>query len=528
MAGRPLIYYSVSACLQTPAIDRVVVSTDDEEVALFARRFGAHVLLRPSDLAGDTTTLDPVIEHALTTCENDTGSQFEIVVTVQPTSPLIGQREIGSALRKLQDDGLDTVLSVVDDRHLCWTEIDGKPSPEYSERVNRQFLPPRFRETGAIIACRSEVLRATGSRVGKKVGLVEVEQEKSFDIDTVSDFLLCENLLLRKRVLFHIMGNQTVGLGHAYRSLMLANELVGHKLAFLCTEEHRLAADLIAERNFPVTVCAMGDVMREIEAYAPHLVINDILDTDASFICELKQRGIGVVNFEDLGSGMEHADLVVNALYPPSKPMPNVRWGPEYFCLRDEFLHQGERLPAKGKGYVLLCFGGVDEGNLSSRVLEVIYPECRNHNLAVTVVLGQGYLHRNELDATIARLRAEDVEVVTGTPAISEYMLGAEFAITSGGRTVFELAALCKPTIVICQNERETTHSFGQDRAGVLNLGHRADVSDNAVREAFVQLATNESLRAGMCQSLAKTDLTGGKSRVMALIRELLEATDVR
>lgn len=527
MAGRPLIYYSVSACLRTPEIDRVVVSTDDEEIALFARRFGADVLIRPPDLAGDAITLDPVIEHALSACEVESSSHFDVLVTVQPTSPLVGQREIGAALRKLQEQDLDTVLSVVDDRHLCWTERDGMPVPEYSERVNRQFLPPRFRETGAIIACRSDLVRSTGSRIGEKVGLVVVEQEKSFDIDTVSDFLLCENLLLRKRVLFHVVGNQTVGLGHVYRSLMLANELVGHKLAFLCTEEHQLAADLIAQRNYPVIVCSADDVMREIDGYLPNLVINDILDTDARFVRELKRRGIGVVNFEDLGSGIEHADLVVNALYPPSAPLPNVRSGPEYFCLRDEFLHRGSGSRAGERNYVLLCFGGVDEGNLSTRVLEIIYPDCREHNLTVTIVLGQGYLHRDALNTTIAALEADDIVLVTGTPAISEYMLGAEFAITSGGRTVFELAALCKPTIVICQNERETTHSFGHEQAGVLYLGHRDEVSDDVIRESFQRLATSASLRDEMCWALARTDFTKGKSRVMALIREVLDSTHV-
>lgn len=526
MAGKPLIYYSISACLNTREIDQVSVTTDDEEIALFARRFGAHVIMRPAQLAADSTTLDPVIRHAHSVCEEEFAALFGIIITVQPTSPLINEKYIGGALEMLVEEELDTVLSVVDDRHLRWTIQEGKRIPEYHARVNRQFLPPSFRETGAIIACRSEVLCETGSRIGSKVGLLEIEQEKSFDIDTISDFMICENLLLRKRILFRVIGNQSVGMGHVYRALMLANELVAHNLMFLCTEEHTLASDFIAERNFNVKVCSVGTIVQEIKAYEPDLVINDILDTEAEYICKLKDNNIPVINFEDIGSGIEYADVVINALYPPSKPLANVKSGADYFCLRDEFIHRGPASTEHSQNNVLLCFGGVDEGNLSLRVLNAIYPECKRLNVDLTIILGMGYMHLSVLEEALSHMENGRIELVTATSAISDYMQRAMFAFTSGGRTVFELASMCTPTIVICQNDRELTHSFGSRNVGVINLGHRIQVSDHAIVNSFRRLATQPGLRDDMARDLAKNDFSGGKSRVMSLIRMILETSD--
>ena len=100
------------------------------------------------------------------------------------------------------------------------------------------------------------------------------------------------------------------------------------------------------------------------------------------------------------------------------------------------------------------------------------------------------------------------------------------FAFTSGGRTVFELASMCTPTIVICQNDRELTHSFGSRNVGVINLGHRIQVSDHAIVNSFRRLATQPGLRDDMARDLAKNDFSGGKSRVMSLIRMILETSD--
>ena len=95
-------------------IDVVVVSTDDDEIAVMAERFGAQVLLRDPRLADDKVPLDPVIENVVSTYEDLNNCKFEYVVTVQPTSPLVTPDDIDLVVTKLISDSSDTAQTVVE------------------------------------------------------------------------------------------------------------------------------------------------------------------------------------------------------------------------------------------------------------------------------------------------------------------------------------------------------------------------------------------------------------------------------
>ena len=525
LAGKPLIYYSIRACLGAKSVSRVVVTTDDEEIALMASRFGAEVVMRPATLAGDAITLDPVIEHAVREVSETKTLDWDYVLTVQPTSPLITGFDIDQAMRKFVDSGCDTVLSVVDDRHLCWTVENGKPVPEYGRRVNRQELKPRFRETGAMIACRARVLER-GSRIGQLVSLHEMAPDKSLDIDTISDFYLCESLLRRKKIAFVVCGDSTTGTGHVFRAVTLANEMVCNEVEFVVSEKDDLAAAHIDRHNYRLHQVPTGQLLNTLKSIQPDLVINDILDTAIGYVKSLKESGFKVVNFEDLGSGTKAADLVVNALYPMQGASARVLSGPDYFCLRDEFLHIQLPKPRERVENVLLCFGGVDEGNLTCRTLAAISATCASREIGVTIVLGPGYRSAEKLEKLTSRLNLSRVEVVKSTSRISDFMAGADVAVTSGGRTVFELAALAVPTIVICQNDREMTHRFATEAHGITNLGHRDAVTEQTIRSAFEEIVSDGRRRQEMRKRVAAFDLRGGKKRVTELIQALLEHED--
>jgi CMP-N-acetylneuraminic acid synthetase/spore coat polysaccharide biosynthesis predicted glycosyltransferase SpsG len=521
LAGKPLIWYAIRACLAAKAMTRVVVSTDDEEIALFAERFGARVVRRPTALAADDVTLDPVIIHATRQCEQAWGESYDVVVTVQPTCPLLGAADLESAIRIFAESNVDTVLSVVDDRHLYWTVKDGTPVPAYAARVNRQQLPPSFRETGAIIACRRAQIER-GGRIGSRVALYEMPPERSLDIDTPVDFFLCESILLRKRIVFAVVGSPALGLGHAYRAVTLAHELVRHAVSFVCPRSSELAIEYIKRHNYPVEVCDSSALLDTVLALQPDLVINDILDTDAQYVKSLKSSGARVINFEDLGGGGRHADLVVNALYPHPSPLEHVLVGADYFCLRDEFLHLPVIDKSRQRRSVLVSFGGVDEGDLTARVLRLLTPLCRERNVDIDVVTGPGYGHHSALTELAAQLAYAGLHIVPVTQRISDYMCRAELAVTSGGRTVLELAALRVPTIVICQNRREMTHVFASAAEGILNLGYRGDVSDAQIAAALTRLLDDGKARQEMRAHLERCDFTQGKRRVIERIEAVL------
>lgn len=524
MAGMPLIYYSIKACLDANGVDHTIVSTDDEEIALFAQRFGAEVLMRDNELANDAATLDPVIAHAVDVYESQSSIKIDTVLTVQPTSPLVAAQDIDSALEQLASTRSDTIISAVEDKHLCWKKNDnGEITPDYSKRVNRQQLPDKYKETGAIVACKREIIN-TGSRIGENISLYIMDHDKSHDIDTLSDFYLCESLLKRKKIAFVVKGNKEIGLGHAYRSVMLANELVRNEIHFFLSDEDELAAGYITKHNYPTTIIRQNDLLKTVLAWQPDLVINDILDTELSYISELKDNKIKIVNFEDLGEGIKQADLVVNALYPTALPYSHVVNDYGYFCLRDEFLHPPKKEKTDEVKNVLLCFGGVDEGNLTLHSLKAIGSYCKEKNIAITVILGMGYSYQHDLDKLLQESELlSTVDIVKTTTRISDYMAKADLAITSGGRTVFELSAMKVPTMVICQNQRELTHKFATSDSGVINLGYRLDVSEHQIYTVFVSAVENKDMRKLMLEKASTLDLTKGKKRVISMIEALME-----
>lgn len=522
LCGKPLIAYAINAAKAVKNNPRIVVSTDDDEIELFARRLGADVIRRPNKLATDTVTIDPVIVYTTDKAEQEWNEEYSTVITVQPTSPLVNSHDIEATIELFAgDECVETIISAVDDRHLRWQSVGDNIVPNYEKRVNRQQLPPVYRETGAIIACKRRLLE-TGSRIGAKVNLYLMPEERSVDIDTLRDFWLCEQILTRKRIVISAIGNRETGLGHAFRAIMLANELVNFEIAFVCEEDDDLAREHIERHNYPVHVCANGARLKTILALKPDLVINDLLDTSADYILALKKAGPAVVNFEDMGLGAEVADLVFNALYPYQLPNDHILAGPRYFCLRDEFLHLPERQEKREVKRVLITFGGVDEGNLTTRVLAAVGKDLLDAGIAIDVVLGPGFSHAAELQAVYDQLNAEALSIIPATQRISDYMLAADVAITSAGRTVLELASLKVLIITICQNERETTHSFASSENGIINLGLRSAVSDQKIAETTKKVVSDGELRAAMRRKQAKLNLTGGKKLVVGHIVSLL------
>lgn len=521
LAGVPMIQYSIAAAISCNKVCRVVVTTDDEEIAVVAEKLGASVIRRPESLANDTATLDPVIVHAVKKSEESFHERYDFVITVQPTSPLIKSEDIEKGINLLMSTEADTVISVVDDRHLNWTIIAGKAKKLYQERLNRQQLLPNYRETGAVIGCRRSQIEK-GTRIGERIELLEIEKERSFDIDSVSDLILCEAILQRKRVIFVVAGYPEIGLGHAYRALMLASEFVVFEIYFVCQESSQMAAEIIAERNYKVELCLDGELLSKIAELKPDLVINDILDTSEDYIHAIKKLGAKVVNFEDIGAGSYCADLVVNALYPGQIPSENYLVGHEYFCLRDEFLLSKPKLFTKEVKRILITFGGVDEKNITCRVLSLILPLCVSKGMSIDVVVGPGFSHFDELKKIKNGAPSMDIQIIRGTSRISDFMLSADLAFTSGGRTVYEMASLQVPMIVVCQNLRETTHTFASSENGIVNLGFSGMVSDEDILCAFEKLLNDSAVRRVMHKKLGDLDLRHGRDRVISKIKSLL------
>jgi CMP-N-acetylneuraminic acid synthetase len=193
LAGRPLIAYSLDAARRTTLVTRVVVSTDDPEIAEAARAAGADVpFLRPAELAGDMTPTEPVLQHALAYVEEHDKQTVDIVLFLQPTDVFRSGGIVDRCIQRLVDDAtLDTCFAGYPTHKNFWRRQEGEwtrlaADLSYGPRQTREHL---YREhTGIACASRAAVIRA-GRRVGNRVDIVPYADDAVF-IDIESEFTL--------------------------------------------------------------------------------------------------------------------------------------------------------------------------------------------------------------------------------------------------------------------------------------------------------------------------------------------------
>ena len=199
--GKPLIAYSIEQAALAQTLTRVIVSTDDKEIAQVAKAWGGDVpFLRPAHLAQDDTPMLPVLLHALEYAEQDDGMQYSAVVILQPTSPLRTADDIDRSVRTLLSTGADTVVTIcqVDklSHPLLVQRIDTQDGnrlypfwtgPEYERfsHANREELPPVVRLNAAVYAVRRETLVRENKAIGSDVRAVWMAVSRSIDIDTL-------------------------------------------------------------------------------------------------------------------------------------------------------------------------------------------------------------------------------------------------------------------------------------------------------------------------------------------------------
>ncbi len=207
LLGKPLIAWTIEQALSSEYIDRVIVSTEDEEIAEISKKFGAEVpFIRSRELASDNAEQIDVIIHAINRLEMN-NDFHDLVILLQPTSPLRTSKDIDSSVELLSLKNAKAIVSVCEvEHHPYWTNIlpsDGCMEnflrPEIINK-NRQELPVFFRLNGAVYLAYSDYLKAQRKFFGKKTFAYLMPRERSVDIDTDIDFRLAE-ILMSKRVL---------------------------------------------------------------------------------------------------------------------------------------------------------------------------------------------------------------------------------------------------------------------------------------------------------------------------------------
>ncbi len=200
LAGKPLIAYTIEAAKQCALINRVVVSTDDEEIAEVSRNYGAEVpFIRPSELATDYASTESVLKHAVEWLEKNKGYQVDIMVFLQSTDIFRKKYMIEEVVKNLLDDeSIDSSFVVYPEHKNYWRKV-GEDYIRIDERghVSRQLKEKIYREdTGLACATRGWIIKE-GRRIGNKVVPVFNEDHTSFiDIHDEFDLWLAERILM--------------------------------------------------------------------------------------------------------------------------------------------------------------------------------------------------------------------------------------------------------------------------------------------------------------------------------------------
>lgn len=195
LCGKPLIAYTIEAALKSRYIDRVIVSTDSRKIAKISEAFGAEApFLRPAYLAEDTTHTPPVIEHAVRFIEKQ-DFRADLVVTLQPTSPLRNFEQIDEAVELMYRSHSDSVISVKPSDYPPYWIVKikrNKVIPFVNDgidyfRKERQQLPKTYQINGAIYVTRRDVLLKKKIIASDNCGVIVMDEKTSLDVDTGAD-----------------------------------------------------------------------------------------------------------------------------------------------------------------------------------------------------------------------------------------------------------------------------------------------------------------------------------------------------
>jgi CMP-N,N'-diacetyllegionaminic acid synthase len=204
VAGKPLLAWTIMQALASTSIERVFVSTDDDAIANVASAYGAEVIARPLELAGDKASSESAILHAVTVIERDYNMPVSTIVFLQATSPLRKPQDIDRAIKLFFQEGADSLISVTraDDLTL-WESRDGRWNSvnfDYRNRGMRQDRPTQFIENGSIYIFRPETLTTYSNRIGEKLSAYEMEFWQTWEIDTLEEIDLIEYYMHKKNL----------------------------------------------------------------------------------------------------------------------------------------------------------------------------------------------------------------------------------------------------------------------------------------------------------------------------------------
>ncbi|WGW00502.1 cytidyltransferase [Vibrio sp. YMD68] len=505
--GKPLVYYSIVNALSSSFIHRVIVTTDSDEIECIAKQMGAEVIRRGVELCGDEVLLDDVVIDVLN------GIEFDVCVTLQATSPTLKLETLDGAIGSFVSKDIDTLVSVTEAKSLGWTvDANGSSVPNYVSRAAQIDLPEYYVENGAFVISRAEVLKQ-GARFGSKVEIHRIPEDEAIEVQHFHDLKTCEQILSNQKVAFYVNGNNKRGLGHIYRCLELADEFYVKPDIYFDSNQTDPRLFGSTSHNL-IGVNGISELFNILKEKKYDIFINDVLNTTVDYMIALKDCNPAkkIINFEDDGEGVLYSDLTVNALYE-NPTLSQMRAGEKYYICSKTFLFYSPIAINESVRSVFISFGGADPQDYSDRLINIVNQD-KYKAFKFIVVLGRA---KKNVDELMKFNSVENIEVLYDVRNMPELMMKCDIAITSRGRTGYELALLGVPTIAMAQNKREEKHGFVSHENGFNYLGlNPPDSIIESNLDMYISLGGEE--RKIIQNQLLEHDLRNGRKRVFNLI----------
>jgi spore coat polysaccharide biosynthesis predicted glycosyltransferase SpsG len=345
------------------------------------------------------------------------------------------------------------------------------------------------------------------ARFGARVGYLVLDKRSSFTVHDLEDFWMAERLLRQPRILFRVDGGASIGMGHVYRSLAIAEALrqgSRAEVAFLMSAEHGQGISIVSREGYPVRAASddrLHTQLEHIRDFAPAILINDLQRLDDDYLRALSHLGCTTVNLVDTLDDLdvtEHYKQVIVSVMNEERETPEAFYGgPEFAILRSHFSGREKRVRETPE-LLLLSFGGSDPQGLTllaARALAALPARVR-----LVAVTGPAFSHLDKLQRLAAEL-PRPLELIREAAGqhIADLMQDADVVVCSGGMSVYEIAALGTPGVVLAQNAREDQRMRTFARNGTIEyLGLGSEVKQEALRAAVLSLLDDAPRRRRM------------------------------
>lgn len=327
---------------------------------------------------------------------------------------------------------------------------------------------------------------------------------------------------LKLKVAFRTTGNQRQGMGDVYGSLALADAFKKYAANILFVINNDMETiDVLSHNSYLYEVIShLNDEIEIYRNFSPEIIIVNRLNNSAVYLKKIKNLTKLLVTVDDAGPAAQIADLRINPLYY----IENSYTGPDYVALRKEFqeINNIPRRIRKNVESILVTLGGSDTYGFTPKVIKALanIPE----SIGIDVVLGPAFIHHEELNQVLKSVERH-FNIIQNPKNICSLMQKADIAISGGGNTMFELAAIGVPTVVVCGEpfEEETADRM---MGVVINLGFGEKVSEKQLYQSVYDLI-NDFAKRKRISIIAQQIVDGkGSKRTVDLILRKLENLD--